>query len=151
VPTHSAHYRLPPPFDFGRLARFASWGFVIAPFQFKWLQFLQRTFPLTASSSTIPALKRVVVDQICFAPLGLLGFFTYMTYAEGGDKEMLEKKLKHAFIPTLKANYILWPAVQLVNFRLMPLQFQLPFASSVGILWGTYLSLTNSSAEDNDE
>lgn len=46
-----------------------------------------------------------------------------------------------------RSNYILWPAVQMINFRLIPLRFQLPFASSWGILWGTYLSLTNSAAE----
>ncbi|KAA8910473.1 hypothetical protein FN846DRAFT_775236 [Sphaerosporella brunnea] len=149
IPTHSAHHHLPPPFDFNRLARFAFWGFVIAPFQFKWLQFLQRKFPLTANSSTLPTLKRVALDQICFAPMGLVGFFTYMTYAEGGDTEQVKKRLKNVFWPTLKANYMLWPMVQLINFRLMPLQFQLPFASTVGIAWGTYLSLTNSSSEDD--
>jgi len=46
-----------------------------------------------------------------------------------------------------RSNYILWPAVQMINFRLIPLKFQLPFASSWGILWGMYLSLTNSAAE----
>jgi protein Mpv17 len=148
VPTHSSTQHLPPPFDFERLARFASWGFVVAPFQFKWLQLLQRTFPLTSASATLPALKRVAMDQTLFAPAGLLGFFTYMTYSEGGDTGAVKKRLGNVFFPTLKANYMLWPAVQLLNFRVMPLQFQLPFASTVGIAWGTYLSLTNSSSED---
>ena len=146
IPTHSTH-GLPPPFDFERLTRFASWGFVVAPFQFKWLQFLSRAFPLTAASATVPALKRVAMDQLVFAPVGLTAFFTYMTYAEGGDSPAVGKRLSHVLLPTLKANYMLWPAVQLLNFRVMPLQFQLPFASTVGIAWGTYLSLTNSSAD----
>lgn len=146
IPTHSTHL-LPPPFDFERLIRFASWGFVIAPFQFKWLKFLSRVFPLTSTSATVPALKRVAMDQFIFAPVGLTAFFTYMTYAEGGNTQAVKKRLSHVFIPTLKANYILWPAVQLLNFRVIPLQFQLPFASTVGIAWGTYLSLTNSSAD----
>ncbi|KAF8253109.1 hypothetical protein K440DRAFT_277136 [Wilcoxina mikolae CBS 423.85] len=146
IPTHSQH-QLPPPFDFERLVRFASWGFVIAPFQFKWLKFLSHTFPLTSSSATVPALKRVAMDQFIFAPVGLTSFFTYMTYAEGGDTRAVKKRLSHVFVPTLKANYMLWPAVQLLNFRVVPLQFQLPFASTVGIAWGTYLSLTNSGAD----
>jgi protein Mpv17 len=70
------------------------------------------------------------------------------------------------YIPTLKANWMLWPAVQVINFRLMPIQFQVvslptpplhmlliknqPFVSSVGIAWTAYLSLTNA-AEDVTE
>jgi hypothetical protein len=48
-----------------------------------------------------------------------------MTVAEGGGKRAVENKLRDMYVPTLKANYLVWPAVQLVNFRLMPIQFQL--------------------------
>ncbi|KAI5780896.1 hypothetical protein EDC01DRAFT_730535 [Geopyxis carbonaria] len=138
----------PAPFDFERLARFSAWGFIVAPFQFKWLQLLQKTFPMSAAAgSTLPALKRVAADQLAFAPVGLAAFFSYMTYAEGGDSAAVRKRLGQVYLPTLKANYMLWPAAQLLNFRLMPLQFQLPFASTLGIAWGTYLSLANSSSD----
>ena len=150
VPTDNEAHDLPPPFDFARFVRFMSWGFIIAPFQFKWLQLLQRTFPLknpAGTSPTIQAMKRVVCDQTVFAPISLVGFFSYMTFAEGGDAKGAKKRLEAAYVPTLKANYILWPAVQMLNFRVMPLQFQLPFASTVGIAWGTYLSLANSATE----
>lgn len=42
----------------------------MAPVQFQWFKFLSKTFPLTKSSPTIPALKRVAVDQLMFAPFG---------------------------------------------------------------------------------
>jgi hypothetical protein len=29
------------------------------------------------------------------------------------------------YIPSLKANYMVWPAVQMLNFRIVPLQFQI--------------------------
>ena len=48
-----------------------------------------------------------------------------MTIAEGGGRRAVSNKLRDMYIPTLKANYIVWPAVQIVNFRLMPVQFQL--------------------------
>lgn len=148
VPTDaSRHIGIPPPFDFERLVRFMGWGLVVAPFQFKWLSLLSRTFPMTATAAMGPVLKRVACDQFVFAPISLVAFFSYMTVAEGGDAAAVKKRLGQVYAPTLKANYMLWPAVQLLNFRVMPLQFQLPFSSTVGIAWGTYLSLANSASE----
>lgn len=63
---------LPPPFDFERLIRFMSYGFLMAPLQYKWFGFLSRTFPATKASGTMPAIKRVAFDQLIFAPMGML-------------------------------------------------------------------------------
>jgi protein Mpv17 len=48
-----------------------------------------------------------------------------MTVAEGGGKRAVSHKLRDMFVPTLKANYVVWPAVQILNFRVIPIQFQL--------------------------
>jgi hypothetical protein len=64
--------RLPPPFDFERLTRFMSYGFLMAPIQHKWFGFLSSTFPITKTAALVPALKRVAFDQFLFAPIGTL-------------------------------------------------------------------------------
>jgi len=138
---------LPPPFDFERLIRFMAYGFMMAPVQFKWFQFLSRAFPITKESALVPAMKMVAFDQLIFAPVGIACFFTVMTIAEGGGKRAVSHKLRDMYLPTLKANFMVWPAVQILNFRVMPIQFQLPFVSTVGIAWTAYLSLSNA-AED---
>jgi protein Mpv17 len=63
---------LPPPFDFERLTRFMAYGFMMAPVQFKWFQFLSKSFPITKSSGLGPAMKMVALDQLIFAPVGKL-------------------------------------------------------------------------------
>jgi len=95
----------------------------------------------------VPLEKRVGVDQAVLAPVGFAGFSAGITVSGGGGWEDVRRKFGEVYFGTLRSNYILWPAVQMVNFRLIPLRFQLPFASSWGILWGAYLSLTNSAAE----
>jgi protein Mpv17 len=86
-----------------------------------------------------------------------------MTVAEGGGRRAISNKLRDMYLPTLKANFMVWPLVQIINFRLMPIQFQLvsfrfpslldisnvsqPFVSTIGIAWTAYLSLSNA-AED---
>ncbi|POS86240.1 hypothetical protein EPUL_001446 [Erysiphe pulchra] len=135
------------PFDFERLMRFMAYGFMMAPPQFKWFQFLSKTFPITKESGLLSAVKMVAFDQMIYAPIGVATFFTVMTVAEGGGRRAVSTKLRDMFIPTLKANYMVWPLVQMVNFRLMPVRFQLPFVSTVGIAWTAYLSLSNASED----
>lgn len=116
---------LPPPFDFERLTRFMAYGFCVAPLQFRWFKFLSTAFPMTKTSAFGPAMKRVVFDQLVYAPFGVALFFVTMTIAEGGGRRAVTSKLRDMYVPTLKANYLVWPAVQIVNFRLMPVMFQL--------------------------
>ena len=48
-----------------------------------------------------------------------------MTIAEGGGRRAVSKKLQEIYLPALKANWMLWPVVQILNFRVVPLQFQI--------------------------
>ena len=68
----------PPPFDFERLTRFMSYGFIMSPVQFHWFAFLSRAFPFTKQSATVPALQRVCFDQLIFAPVGWLAYLEDM-------------------------------------------------------------------------
>lgn len=50
-----------------------------------------------------------------------------MTVSEGGGRRALSRKFQDVYLPSLKANYMVWPAVQVLNFRVIPLQFQIVF------------------------
>lgn len=63
---------LPPPFDFERLTRFMAYGFMMAPIQFRWFKFLSKTFPITKTSGTLPAMQMMAFDQLIFAPVGMI-------------------------------------------------------------------------------
>jgi len=136
---------LPPPFDFERLTRFMAYGFIMSPIQFHWFAFLSSAFPISKDAGTVSALKRVACDQLIFAPFSLACFFAFMTIAEGGGRRAISRKLQDTYIPALRANWMIWPIVQILNFRVVPLQFQIPFVSCVGIAWTAYLSLSNAS------
>ncbi|KAF2862759.1 hypothetical protein K470DRAFT_255671 [Piedraia hortae CBS 480.64] len=124
----------PPPFDFERLVRFMAYGFIMAPLQHRWFSFLEKTFPLSGGKATTNAMRRVAFDQLIFAPCGLAAFFAFMTVAEGGGKRAVVRKFQDVYIPALKANYILWPMVQMLNFRVMPIQFQIVSNFSLAVM-----------------
>lgn len=48
-----------------------------------------------------------------------------MNGAEGGSQKALKQKFSDVYLSTLEANYLLWPSVQLLNFRVISLQFQI--------------------------
>jgi hypothetical protein len=140
-----AQKMLPPPFDFERMVRFMAYPCIMAPVQLRWFAFLNSTFPIgiAGASNTFAALKRVAFDQLIFAPVGefismrrlfnhdanvdtgLGCFFTFMTICEGGGRRAIAHKFQDVYVPALKANFIVWPAVQMINFRMMPIQFQI--------------------------
>jgi len=48
-----------------------------------------------------------------------------MTVAEGGGRNAVMRKFEDAYLPALKANWTIWPLVQIINFKFMPLRFQI--------------------------
>ncbi|CAB4431147.1 hypothetical protein RhiirA5_393635 [Rhizophagus irregularis] len=152
-------------FDFSRLGRFTIYGFSIAPLVNKWFTFLDKKYPFnTDVKAQQPPLikqnvlfnknnlikqnqmifKRVLLDQFLFAPFGLCLFFGGISVLEGRNFEGIKEKFDETYISALKMNYTIWPIVQFVNFRFLPLKYRVPFVSSVGVLWNAYLSLLNS-------
>lgn len=89
-----------------------------------------------------------MADQALFAPAGLVVFFTAMgLLSDGNKKEAIKEKFRDAYVPALIANYKIWPLAQFINFKFMPVQYRLPFASSLGILWNAYLSWLNNASK----
>ncbi|ERS96861.1 protein Mpv17 [Sporothrix schenckii 1099-18] len=122
----------------GRMALYG--GTVFGPAAATWYGILQRHVVLSTPRKTM--LARVAADQGVFAPVFIGVFLSSMAVLEGGSpQEKLEKNYKNA----LTANYMLWPAAQMVNFSLVPLEHRVLFVNLVSIGWNSYLSYLNSS------
>jgi len=144
-------------FDLQRTLRFAAFGIGMGPILGRWNLFLEKNFPLRAVAGRIPSAgrgdrgnvslkalgKRVLADQSVGAPIGLVIFIGSMGKMEGRDVQSIKQKYRDMFIPAIKANWQVWPAIQLVNFRFMPLAYRVPFQASCGVFWTLYLSLLN--------
>lgn len=103
----------------------------------------------------------MAVDQCLFAPTNLLMFLSTMSVLEGSDPR---EKLKRTYAPTMATNWAVWPWVQAINFKLVPLEHRLLFVNVIALgehrssgVWGMqkvayplsgwncYLSYQNSS------
>ena len=131
-------------FSFRRFASLVFFGSAVAgPCMVVWYRFLA-TRIVIASQPGLQLLLRVALDQLLYAPTFLGIFFVSTSAMQGASRADIMHKLSHTYPDALLSNYALWPAVQLVNFRLVPLQHQTLFVNSIALGWNTYLSHINS-------
>jgi protein Mpv17 len=101
---------------------------IFGPAATKWYSFLQRKINLQSQSTTIAA--RVLADQVVFATINMGCFLSSMAILEGrSPRERLEK----SYFAGLKANWVLWPAVQAINFSIVPLQHRVLVVNIVSL------------------
>lgn len=112
---------------------------VFGPAATKWYQFLQKR--INFESKTQTTIARVLADQTIFASTNMAVFLSTMSILEGGSPQ---EKLEKSYISGLKANWMVWPAVQAANFSVVPLEHRVLIVNIVSLGWNCYLSYLNS-------
>ena len=101
---------------------------VFGPAATTWFKFLQNRINLANANATIAA--RVLTDQTVFASTNLFCFLSSMAIIEGTSPK---DKLDAAYWPALQKNWMLWPAVQAINFKLVPLHHRVLVVNVVSL------------------
>ena len=101
---------------------------VFGPVATKWFGILQRHVVLGGTASTTAA--RVVADQVVFAPVQLTCFLSSMAIMEGSDPA---EKWRNAFVPSYKANLMVWPFIQGANFAFVPVELRVLVVNLVSL------------------
>lgn len=105
--------------DLLRTGRMTFFGAAMAgPVLVGWYRFLERYVNLSTTNKTL--LARVAVDQGAFAPVNIVFFFAGQGLLEGKSFGQIGEKLYDKWGTTLVANWKVWPAVQLLNFKFVP-------------------------------
>lgn len=125
-------------FDVHRTLRFAFVGCVIAgPAMTVWYRALDRRIVGTKTSM---AVRKTFLDQALFLPVYLIGFVGIMGVLRRDKIKVIEEKLARDFKPLLLASYSIWPAVQVVNFYLLPLRHRVLAINVVCLFWNSYVA-----------
>lgn len=131
--------------DWLRVLKFtAIGGMFVPPILHYWYGFLVARIPGVTISSV---LKRLALDQLCFAPVFLPCFISVAMILDGKAADIPDK-LKADWFPTVVANYSVWVPCQFINFRFVPPHQQVLFANFVGFFWNMYLSYTCYNSKD---
>lgn len=128
-----------PDIDVPRAARFFIMGIgFVGPALRVWYIALERI--VGSGSGRAMVVKKVFLDQAVFTPVFLPSFLVTLGALQGRSWGSIKDTVRADFLPILKANYMLWPAAQLINFRFVPLSYRVPFVSCVALVWNTYLA-----------
>jgi protein Mpv17 len=111
----------------GRMALYG--GCVFGPGATLWYRFLQRKIQIPGSPN-LEIAARVMTDQTVFASTNLFLFLSSMAVMEGSDPK---EKLSQSYVEALKKNWMVWPGVQFVNFKFVPLDHRVLVVNGVSI------------------
>lgn len=109
---------------------------IFGPLATTWFGFLQRRVRIPGSPNA-EILARVGLDQAVLAPCNLFMFLNYMAVMEGSDPQ---KKIESTYMNALTKNWMVWPFVQLVNFKFTPLQHRVLVVNVVSLGTSSLLS-----------
>ena len=127
--------------DVVRTARFFTFGVTfIGPALRGWYVTLDKLVKL--QNPALAAGAKMALDQFAFTPVFLGGFFTGLGLLEGKSMARIKRQLDNEYFNVLLNNWKVWPAVQICNFYLVPLQHRVIVVNTVSVAWNTYLTWT---------
>jgi protein Mpv17 len=112
---------------------------IFGPAATTWFKFLQNKVVLKNKNLEIAA--RVGCDQLLFASTNLFVFLSSMAIMEGSSPQA---KLESTYWNALTKNWMVWPFVQAINFKVVPLHHRVLVVNVVSLGWNCYLSFLNS-------
>ncbi|XP_073830916.1 mitochondrial inner membrane protein MPV17 [Musca autumnalis] len=127
--------------DLIRTAKYGSMGMLfVGPILKYWYGLLDRQ--IRGKQGVSRALKKMVVDQAIMAPSLNLVIASLLGLINNEKPHDIAERLKVQYPDIMKTNYMIWPAVQILNFGLIPLRYQVVFVQTVAVFWNCFVSQT---------
>lgn len=78
--------------------------------------------------------------QLVYAPVFTCVLYAYLSLAHGEGVDHVLPAIQQKVLPTLIANWGLWPAAHGLNFAFVPTNQRILYNNFVAVLWTTVLS-----------
>lgn len=125
--------------DLIRTMKYGSLGFlVVGPVLKYWFTLLDRT--IRGRQNIQRTVKKMIVDQAIMAPALNLTITGLVGLINNEEPKQISERIKTQYPDIMKTNYMIWPAVQILNFGLVPLRYQVVFVQLVAVFWNCFVS-----------
>jgi hypothetical protein len=132
-----------PRLDFSRMLQVAITGLTWSgPVTHYWYEILEKI--VTIEGPLLGLIARLSLDAVIFSTVTISGYFTWRSILEGSGFQGAREKLSRHFITTLLGAWKFWPAANIVNFSMVPLEFRVLYSNVLSLFWTGYLTYVNS-------
>uniref|UniRef100_A0A7R9YBL3 Peroxisomal membrane protein 2 n=1 Tax=Pinguiococcus pyrenoidosus TaxID=172671 RepID=A0A7R9YBL3_9STRA len=119
---------------------FAYGGLFVGPIMHWWYALLERHCR-RYGAGTYGLLLRLLGDRLIMAPPFLLGSIFFLQTLLSGSVRGGAKAAREQFASVFSSSIKLWTPAQLVNFKLVPIEYRVLFGNLVAILWNAFLAM----------
>jgi len=129
-------------FDFARLARLASFGFLVHGTTSHWFYgMLDGKIPGTSAGVVF---TKVFIDQVLWNPIFGIMFFGYIGALEGKGIPYVIEKTKNDLVNAVTGSWKVWPLAHTINFRFVPSSQRVLYINTIQIGYNCFLSMLSS-------
>lgn len=130
--------------DKERLGQAAVTGLIWSgPVTHYWYNLLFGKLTVSIKEPIIGLTVQILLDSIIFSPITVSGYFTLRSIMEGSGIEGIKDKLSTRLVKTVLGAWKFWPAANIINFGLIPLEFRVLYMNVLSIFWSFYLTYVN--------
>ena len=135
-----------PEFDYFRLFRLASFGFLVHGSTSHWFYgMLDGKIPGTSAGVVA---SKVFIDQVLWNPIFGIMFFSYVAVLELKGLGYVVDKVQNELMTQVTGSWKVWPVAHAINFRFIPTQQRVLYINSIQIGYNCFLSLISNRAEE---
>ena len=126
-------------FDFARLFRLASFGFLVHGTTSHWFYgLLDGAIP---GKGAVPVFSKVFIDQVLWNPIFGVMFFSYVALLELKGADYVVDKVKNELLTQVTGSWKVWPLAHAINFRFIPSNQRVLYINSIQIGYNCFLSI----------
>ena len=85
-------------------------------------------------------MKQLLLYQTVFSPYEYMQFYLSVGLLEGETLKEVIAEIKSKFLVTYLADWIVFPPLMFINFKLIPLRFRFIYDNSIQLMWCVFLS-----------
>ena len=98
--------------------------------------------------------RKVLLDQIIFSPINISLFLVVMGLMESASMATVFKDLHDKGLQLLKAEWIIWPPAQILNFTFISPRYRVLYDNTVSLgfdYYYSYVKFHNNEDDDDDD
>lgn len=129
-----------PEFLVSRTLTLAAYGFFIdAVAGHHFYEWLDKNIEPGRAKTSKAVGKKIAIDQLIYAPIFTCVLYAYLSTVQG-DFSGIPVVLSDKVVPTLMANYAVWPLAHALNFYYVPTEQRILYNNFIAVCWTTWLS-----------